>query len=178
MRIISGKLKGRKLLGDFEGDLRPTTDRNREALFSILGSWPDFDLVDCDVLDLCCGTGAVALEALSRGAKRALLVDKSAKNLEIAKKNAFNLNLRGQVGFLLADATKLGAGREVFDLVFIDPPYGFDCNKIVEEIVKNDWINENSLVIIESNCQQDSISPLRRLDLRRYGKSFFGFYRR
>ncbi len=182
MRIISGEFRGRKLVDSSHlKDLRPTTDRNREALFNILQSAKflerlDFKIQDAKVLDLCCGTGAVAFEAMSRGAAQAFLIDKNPKHLEIAKKNAEVFKVEDKVTFLLADAEKLSIARQKFDLVFIDPPYSFKVDLMLKKIIENNWIDKKSLIVIESKYEQKLDESLELLDSRSYGGSWFGFF--
>lgn len=183
MRIISGKFKGRKLADSSHlKGLRPTTDMNREALFNILQSGKfikqiNFSLQDAVILDICCGTGAVAFEALSRGAKSAYLVDINSKHLEIAKENAKILNVEDQVKFSLADAANLSQAKEKFDLVYIDPPYADNASDIIKNLVEKNWIDENSLVIIESSDSNYGENSLALLDQRKYGRTYFSFFK-
>lgn len=185
MRIIAGKFKGKKLAkSDHLKDLRPTTDRCREALFNILSSHRikesyNFDLKNSNVLDLCCGTGAVAFESLSRSAKSAVLVDKNFQHLELARKNAEILGLGQQVTFLNCDANKLPPNKQIFDLIFVDPPYEQDCQKILTSI-KN-WISDQSLIIVESGSSGKSLCEnnyLEILEERIYGQSRFTFLKK
>jgi 16S rRNA (guanine966-N2)-methyltransferase len=120
MRVVGGVLGGRRLLAARGNAVRPTSDRVREALFSILG-----DLEGARVLDLFAGSGALAIEALSRGAVSAELVDSSAAALGVIRRNLADLGLRAEVhrrGALAFLATARAAQRQ-YDLVFLDPPY-------------------------------------------------------
>lgn len=123
MRIISGTLRGRKLAEMPHGGVRPTPDRVREALFNILGQ----NLAEMDFLDLFAGTGAVGLEAASRGARRVLLVDHDPAACETCQANVAHLEVGDRVtvtrGDVLATIPALGAREAPFDLVFADPPY-------------------------------------------------------
>lgn len=183
MRIVSGKFKGKKLAESLHlKDLRPTSDRNREALFNILFSAKfvremNFSLLDIDVLDLCCGTGAVAFEALSRGAKSALLVDKNSDHLEIAKQNTQILGLKDEVKFLLCDAEKLSNATIAYGLVYIDPPYKFNPSELIKNLVEKGWVDKNSLIAIETAGIDFEENSLSLLDRRRYGKTHFSFYK-
>jgi 16S rRNA (guanine966-N2)-methyltransferase len=117
LRVVAGKLKGRRLASPAKGaDVRPTADRVREAIFSILG-----DVSGARVLDLYAGTGALAIEALSRGAERATLVDKRP---DLARRNIADLGLSARAEVIGADAVRfLERGPETYDLIFCDPPY-------------------------------------------------------
>ena len=124
MRVISGKLKGKRLFSLKGMDLRPTSDRVKEAIFDILQ--------DCfqgqKVLDLFAGTGALGIEALSRGAKRAVFVEGSARSRTVLYKNLETCRLQEQAEVLSREVRagiKIYAERgETFDLIFLDPPYG------------------------------------------------------
>jgi len=185
MRIISGEFRGRKLVDSLhlKKTLRPTTDMGREALFNILFSARSlkeigFDLHGANILDVCCGSGAVAFEALSRGAKSAVLIDNNRAHLEVARQNAAHLKVEDRVKILQQDAKKLGKNSEVFDLVFIDPPYSEDYNSIVSSLVAQGWIQKKSLVVIEYDKTSDleNISQfLKEVETRDYGKTSFKF---
>jgi 16S rRNA (guanine966-N2)-methyltransferase len=117
MRVVAGELKGRRLATPPRGaDVRPTADRVREAIFSILG-----DVADTRVLDLYAGTGALAIEALSRGAERATLIDKRP---DLARRNVSELGLDSRAEVLREDALRfLARPGEPYELIFCDPPY-------------------------------------------------------
>lgn len=181
MRITGGNLRGRKLLETKrDGDLRPTTDRNREALFNILNSGKflqeiEFELNGAKVLDLCCGTGAVSFEALSRGAKQAFLLDKEQNHLKLAKENAEKLKIIDQCQFSLYDAQKPILFKEKFDLIFIDPPYKFKIDKIIRRVLESEICHKNTLIAVESDKEQN-FDDLTHLDSRKYGITHFDFF--
>lgn len=185
MRIISGELRGRKLVDSLHlrKTLRPTTDMAREALFNILFSARSlreigFDLHGAKILDVCCGSGAVAFEALSRGAKSAVLIDNNRKHLELVYQNAEALKVADRVKIMQQDAKKLPKNSEEFDLVFIDPPYREDYDSIVESLVNQGWIQKKSLIVIEFDTMSDleNISQfLKEVETRNYGKTAFKF---
>jgi 16S rRNA (guanine966-N2)-methyltransferase len=186
MRIIAGKFKGRILTkSNHLKSLRPTTDRNREALFNILSSAKfikemSFNLNETNVLDVCCGTGAVAFEALSRGAKSAFLIDKNRDHLEVTKKNSEILKVENSVKIVCADVSKLEKNSIFFDLVFLDPPYEDEVENFLTNLLKNDWIQEKSLLVIESSNVLKSlkIDNLHLLEKRIYGKTIFWFFKK
>lgn len=155
MRIISGKLRGRKLIdSSFLKDLRPTTDRNREALFNLLTSGNflnkiNFNLIDSNVLDLCCGTGAVGFESLSRGAKSLTLIDNNTQHLMIAKKNAEILGVANDCQFIKSSAQKLPIASAKFELIFVDPPYQENYNLIIKELIEKKYLLPTTLLVIE-----------------------------
>ena len=182
MRIIAGKFRGKILAkSDHLKSLRPTTDKNRQALFNILSSAQfireiGFKIDGANILDLCCGSGAVAFESLSRGAKSALLIDNNHAHLELAKKNSQILKVEKDVKILCADAKNLPKNEEFFDLIFIDPPYAEDYSKIINSLLENGWIKKDSLIVVESSEPEKFIfKNFILLDLRRYGETSFAF---
>jgi 16S rRNA (guanine966-N2)-methyltransferase len=155
VRIISGKFRGRKLAdSSFLKDLRPTADRNREALFNILTAGNflnkiNFNLIDSNVLDLCCGTGSVGFESLSRGAKSLTLIDNNSEHLLIAKKNAEILGIVNDCNFIKANAKNLPIANDKFDLIFVDPPYQENYSLIINELIEKKYLSPNTLLVVE-----------------------------
>jgi len=186
MRIVAGKFRGKNLAkSDHLTSLRPTTDKNREALFNILFAAKfvkeiGFKIDGAAVLDVCCGSGAVAFEALSRGAKSAFLIDNSKEHLDLAKKNSLLLKVENDVEILSADAKKLPQNEKVFDLIFIDPPYAEDYSAIIKNLSEKNWIKKDSLIVIEFDATNEpknfALENFKLLDLRRYGKTSFAFF--
>src|SRR5579871_6488550 len=128
MRIIAGKHKGRRIeIGKDAGDIRPTSDFAREAIFNILAHGTHglngHTFEGQQVLDVFCGTGAFGLEALSRGAAQALFIDQSREALKTARDNAQRLHEETTADFLLADGAKLPLSKRSYSLIFLDPPY-------------------------------------------------------
>ena len=167
MRIISGKFRHRKLIDCQQfRELRPTTDANREALFNILtnGSFLaeiNFSLINAQVLDLCCGTGALSFEAISRGAKFVTLVDNNSQHLLIAKQNAEKLLITNDCNFILTDVNKLPKNQQIFDLIFVDPPYHFDYQVIIKELVAKNYLSDKTLLVIEHN-KKDQVKDSKK----------------
>src|SRR3954449_2968305 len=126
MRIVGGRWRGRSLAGPKSDAIRPTSDRLRETIFNILSHAYDDPVEGARVLDLFAGTGALGLEALSRGAAFALLVDDAAEARALLRENVAALGLGGVSRIFRRDATRLGPAHplEPFSLVFLDPPYG------------------------------------------------------
>src|SRR5206468_838844 len=126
MRIVGGRLRGRTLTAPKSRAIRPTTDRLRQALFNVLAHAYGDPISGARVLDLFAGTGALGLEALSRGAAFALFVDNGAEARALLRENVAALGLGGATRIFRRDATKLGAAHplEPFSLTFLDPPYG------------------------------------------------------
>jgi 16S rRNA (guanine966-N2)-methyltransferase len=186
MRIISGKFRTRKLFDSKNlKTLRPTTDMAREALFNILFSAKflreiKFSFDDCNFLDVCAGSGAVAFEALSRGAKKAVLIENNFEHFELIKKNCEILKLENEAKILRFDAAKLPQNSEFFDVVFIDPPYENSYLPIVNSLISNAWIQKDSLIVIEFKSKNKEILALEellnKLEIRSYGSTSFGFF--
>ncbi len=177
MRIIGGKFKSTALAGLGKGDegahLRPTTDRVRESLFNVLthGSYPE--IVGTNVLDLFAGTGALGLEALSRGANHVQFVDDGHKANALIKQNVNKLGVRDQTKIYRRNATKLGKNRsEPFGVIFLDPPYGKRLGeKALAACIAGNWIANNALIIWEENTVVKPPDGFTTLDTRKYGNT-------
>ena len=179
MRIIAGKLRGRRLLAPKDDAIRPTSDRAREALFDILehGAPP---LRGARFLDLFCGTGAVGLEAHSRGAAEVLLIEIDRAALKLAEANVARLGPPPGVRVLARDATLLGPAPHPFDLVFLDPPYRSGlAAAALAGLARGGWLGEGARIIVELAAKDDLDLPesyvLERE--RRYGRAKFLFLR-
>ena len=151
MRIIAGKNRGLKLAdlgkGDMAAHLRPTTDRVRESLFNILQNWVDFN--GLRVLDLFAGTGALGLEALSRGAQHATFVENGRVGQKLIQQNITLMRASDGTTLLTQDATKLTPGAPC-DLVFLDPPYGQSLGEqALTSAQAQGWIAPNALIVFE-----------------------------
>ena len=184
MRIVAGKFRGKNLTkSDHFTVLRPTTDKNREALFNILNSAKfikeiNFEIDGAAILDVCCGSGAVAFEAISRGAKSVFLIDNSVEHLALAKKNFELLKIESGVEFLRADVKNLPQNQKDFDLIFIDPPYAEDYPAIIKNLLEKNWIKKSSLIVVEFKTTSEPkfiLENFEVLDARRYGKTSFVF---
>ena len=175
MRITSGIFGGRNLLVPKTEDIRPTQDRVREALFSMLMAV----VPGAEVLDLFAGTGAFGLEAISRGAKSATFVEQNRKHVEVLKKNCEAI-FRGQecprpCDIVCADATKFNCGRQ-FDVVFMDPPYAM-WGEIAPRV---DLVKDGGILILESDGRGVDW-PCRGVEVekdRTYGKTRILIYRK
>ncbi len=171
MRIVGGSLRGRTLLS-FEGqDIRPTLDSVRENLFNIL----QFKINGKTFLDVFCGTGAVGIEAHSRGAI-VTLNDLNKKSVSLAKSNLEKLNIASEVTLLNQDAISLLAGTaQKFDFVFIDPPYKSDLGIRALEVV-NRVLTDEGVVIFEDEKPLDkSFEGLKITNERKYGRVYLTF---
>jgi 16S rRNA (guanine966-N2)-methyltransferase len=152
MRIVSGHLGGRKLEVPKGRDIRPTGDKIRGAMFNALRSRGAVE--GTQVLDAFCGTGALGLEALSQGAKECTFMDKSPDSLALAKRNAENMRVLGEVRFIRKEAKKTGARPEDIPpagLVFLDPPYAKGLIvPALEALYASGWIAQGAWVVCES----------------------------
>ncbi|MEO1747902.1 MAG: 16S rRNA (guanine(966)-N(2))-methyltransferase RsmD [Pseudomonadota bacterium] len=164
MRIVAGTKKGRQIKTPARSDqsVRPTTDRVREGLFNILTHRYGSPFDGGRVLDLFAGTGALGLEALSRGASFALFVDNGATARGLIRENIHAFEWQGHAKLFRRDASKLGpAGTmKAFDLVFIDPPYGRGLGeKALTSLVQGNWLQRNALVVLEESANAGFSPP-------------------
>lgn len=175
MRIVAGRFRGRTLASVGKGDpgahLRPTTDRVREALFNMLGGGRFGDPFDgARVLDLFAGTGALGLEALSRGAEHVTFVESGRKAQGLIRENVRSLGIVGEATLIGRDALKLPAAETPVTLVFLDPPYGKDLGaKALASARAGGWIAPGALVVWEENGPQVAPEGFALLETRRYG---------
>ena len=184
MRIVGGKFKGHSIAPPHGSATRPTTDRVRESVFNILAHGIEgLELEGARVLDLFAGTGAMGLEAISRGSRFCQFVEDSAEARGLIRKNADALGVIGLVKIWRRDATDLGpcAPQPGFDLVFADPPYGKGLGeKALASLVSGDWLNEGAIVVLEE-AQKMEISAddgLALIDERDYGDARVRVYRK
>ncbi|MFE1602127.1 16S rRNA (guanine(966)-N(2))-methyltransferase RsmD [Methylobacterium sp. ID0610] len=174
MRIVGGTLRGRALAGPRSDAIRPTSDRLREALFNVLAHAYDDPVAGTRVLDLFAGTGALACEALSRGAAYALMVDEGAEARGVIRGNVEALGLGGVTRLFRRDATRLGAAPpgDPFGLVFCDPPYGRDlAPKALEACRAGGWLAPGALAVVEEAASASLALPpgFSELERRTYG---------
>lgn len=183
MRIIGGIHRGTHLAevgkGDAAAHLRPTSDRVRENLFNILqgGRFGD-PIRDKAVLDLFAGTGALGLEALSRGARHVTFVDNGKAAARLIHDNIAKLNRRADTTILKVDARDLNAGNRDAraSLVFLDPPYGKGLGAQALEVAREmGWIAEGAVIVWEENTQQVPPPGFLLVDARRYGDTWITF---
>lgn len=173
MRIITGTARGMRL-ETLEGETtRPTAERIKEALFSMI----QFDIEGRQVLDLFAGSGQLGLEALSRGAVKATFVDNSADAVNLIKRNAQKTGLYSRcviTGGDWASFVKKTAARERYDIVFIDPPFAEKLTgEVVLKLVQADLIADHAMIICESGHDEDiEISGLKTIRRNKYGKTY------
>ena len=176
MRIIAGKHRGLALADVGEGDrdahLRPTTDRVREAIFNLIANGPYGEpITGARVLDLFAGTGALGLEALSRGAARVAFVDDGAAARALMRRNIEKMRAMGVTDVWRRDATRLGSNRGPgYDLVFLDPPYGKGLGeKALASALEGHWLATGALIVWEEGSAPVPPEGMVLLDQRRYG---------
>ena len=171
-RIVAGVAGGRRLAVPPKGT-RPTSDRVREALFSAVESAVDLD--GARVLDLYAGSGALGLEALSRGAASALFVESAPGALAVLRRNVASLGLPGVVRGGKVAAVLASGSPSPYDLVLADPPYAVeDLSQELSLLVSGGWVGPGSLVIVERSRRASSLtwpSPLSGLKVRHYGET-------
>jgi 16S rRNA (guanine966-N2)-methyltransferase len=152
MRIVGGRLRGRALAAPKSQAIRPTADRLRESLFNILMHAYGDPATGARVLDLFAGTGALGLEAVSRGAAFALFIDDGAEARALMRQNVEALGLAAIARIFRRDATKLGPAHPVesFSLVFLDPPYGKGlAEKALASAREGGWLTQDALIVVE-----------------------------
>ncbi|MEW6437890.1 MAG: 16S rRNA (guanine(966)-N(2))-methyltransferase RsmD [Pseudomonadota bacterium] len=182
MRIVAGRLGGRTISAPSDDTIRPTSDRLRETIFNILAHAYGDPVVDAAVIDLFAGTGAMGLEALSRGARKALFVEDAAKARALIRANVDALGLGGETRIFRRDARKLGDAPpgEKFSLAFLDPPYGQHLGEqALMALREGQWLTPEALVIVEESLDAEVEMPTgyRLLETRGYGTTKIMFVR-
>ena len=181
MRIIAGKAKGTKLY-TLEGEnTRPTLDRVKESLFNIIQN----EIQDSIFLDLFSGSGAIGIEAVSRGAKKAILCDKSKEACMIIKKNIDKTHTLEKIELYQTDFKEVLTNKihEKLDIIFLDPPYKTDfAVEAVKIILERNLLNENAMIIIETDDSDKIQEDLKEIaykikDIRKYGRAYLIFLR-
>ncbi len=177
MRVVAGRFKGTTLFAPKGHQTRPTSDRVRESLFNILVQGKlDFDIEGARVLDLFAGSGALGIEALSRGARFCLFIEQSAEARGVIRRNIEALALTGKTKVWRRDASKLGSLQNVepFDLVFADPPYGKGLGeRALTMALAGGWLADGAICVLEERSVTDLALPddLRFVDTRTYGNT-------
>jgi 16S rRNA (guanine966-N2)-methyltransferase len=183
MRVVGGRLKGRNIAAPASRDIRPTADRLRESIFNILVHAYGNPLQDARVLDLFAGTGALGIEAVSRGAAFALFVDNGAEARALLRNNVEALALGGVTKVYRRDATDLGPAHPVepFSLAFLDPPYGKGlAEKSLASLRDGGWLTPGALVVVEEAKAAALAAPqgFEELERRAYDDTELVFLRR
>jgi 16S rRNA (guanine966-N2)-methyltransferase len=174
MRIVAGRFRGAALATPKGQDIRPTSDRVRESVFNILAHGLDVAIDGARVLDLFAGTGALGLEAMSRGAAFALFVEESAEARGLIRRNAETLGVMGATKIYRRDATRLGEVGTLapFGLVFADPPYGRQFGEAaLAAALEGGWMLPGAVAVIEESADAPFKTPeaFALLDTRIYG---------
>ena len=182
MRVVGGRLRGRTLAAPKSQAIRPTADRLRESLFNILAHAYGDPVSGARVLDLFAGTGALGIEALSRGAAYTLFVDDGAEARALLRGNVETLGLGGATRVFRRDATKLGSAHPVepFALAFVDPPYGKGLAlKALVSARDGGWLVPGALVVVEEAAAAGNTAPegFEELERRDYDDTQFVFLR-
>jgi 16S rRNA (guanine966-N2)-methyltransferase len=182
MRIVGGQHRGRALVAPRTRDVRPTSDRLRESLFNVLVHGHGNPVTGARVLDLFAGTGALGLEAMSRGAAFALFVDDGAEARALIRENVTALGLGGVTKIFRRDATKLGTAHPVepFSLVFLDPPYGRGlAGQALISARSGGWLASDALIVVEEAADAAFAAPEGFTDIerRRYDDTELVFMR-
>jgi 16S rRNA (guanine966-N2)-methyltransferase len=172
MRVVGGTMRSRPIAGPKSDAIRPTADRLRESLFNILVHAYGDPVAGARVLDLFAGTGALGIEALSRGARFVLFVDDGAEARALLRQNAEALGLGGTTRIFRRDATKLGPAHpiEAFGLVFLDPPYGKGlAEKALVSARDGGWLTPGALIVVEEAVASKFSAPEGFEELERRG---------
>ena len=182
MRVVAGRLRGRNITAPKSQGIRPTADRLRESLFNILAHGYDDPITGARVLDLFAGTGALGIEALSRGAAFTLFVDDGAEARALLRENVETLGLGGTSKVYRRDATRLGPAHPMppFGLVFADPPYRLGLgDKALASAREGGWLMANALVVIEEATDAKFVAPegFEEIERRQYDDTEFVFLR-
>ena len=177
MRVISGKYKGKNIIGyDIEGT-RPTQDRVKESLFGMIQDYVD----GASVLDLFAGSGNLGIEALSNGAESCIFVDNNKKCIEAIKKNIIGIEKTTIIESDYIKALESFKNKNKFDLIFLDPPYNLEClDKSLDKIIEYNLLEEDGLVVCEYEFDKfkDNYTNLELIKEKKYGYKNIKIYRR
>lgn len=177
MRIITGKFKGRSIPVPKTGLLRPTSDRAKEALFSVIDARTYFD--GTRVLDLFAGSGSLGLEAISRGADTCLFIDTESAHIKHIEKMGRQLKIENQIRTLTMDVDPfLQTGNGPFDFIFCDPPYDyFDMHSMVETILSGNWLADDGWFILEHDKTHDFEPHKHCVFSKAYGRTVIAIFK-
>lgn len=183
MRVVGGELRGRRLAAPTSNDIRPTSDRLRQMLFDVLAHGYGDPVEGARILDLFAGTGALGIEALSRGARHALFIDDDPVARGLIRRNIESLGLTGSSRIFRRDATRLGDAGTVapFSLVFADPPYGAGLGeKALAAARRGDWLTADALCVLEESGSSEiaAIDGFDVIERRSVGDSQLVFLKR
>lgn len=181
MRIVGGDFRGRPLVTPRSQDIRPTSDRTREAVFNVIAHRFGEKLAGARVLDLFAGTGALGLEAMSRGAGFGMFIEESAEGRGLIRTNIEALGLTGRTKIFRRDATRLGETGTIqpFNLVFADPPYGKGLGeRALRSALEGGWLQPKALCVVEeaASVPFGPVDGFLPLDERGYGDTVVRFF--
>lgn len=179
MKVISGLLKGRNIIGYNIDGTRPTMDRVKESLFAMINE----HLKDSTILDLFAGSGNLGIEAISNGAKLCYFIDNNKEVIKVLNKNIDNLKIKDYSNVLLSDWKKFlnqaYDNNYKFDIIFVDPPYDYDVyEKILEKVSNLDLLNDNGLIVLEHHNLKlnDKYNNLLLYKTKKYGNKSIHIY--
>ncbi len=181
LRVISGSARGHKLKTIKGIDTRPTSDKVKESIFNIIAT----EIIDSNVLDVFAGTGSLGIEALSRGAKKAVFIDKSMDSCDIIRENLAHTKLADRAEIYSKDyksgIERLYRNGYKFDLIFLDPPYNKNfIQNTLKLVTKNDIISDDGIIVVEhshSDGLPESCGKLKAVDTRKYGDTMITIYK-
>lgn len=181
MKVISGFLKGRTIIGyDIDGT-RPTQDRVKESTLASIQN----NIKDANVLDLFAGSGQLGIETISNGAKMCYFIDNNKEVIDVLRKNINNLNIADKSKIMLTDYKKVlndfGKQKQKFDIVFVDPPYDYDVyEKVINKINEYDLINESGVLILEyaNKNFNEEYGSLKLYRTKKYGYKYVSIYKK
>lgn len=185
LTIIAGKHRGKKIETKDNAKIRPTGSRTRGAIFNILmhgkfSNSGDSPLTGNTVIDLFCGTGALGLEALSRGAQHVIFVDGSADSIALARANVMRLKEEDNASLVRSDSTSLPKARKTCALAFLDPPYNSGLAiKSLKSLAEQGWLENGAITVVELSHKESLLPPTdyEIFDERKYGNTKIMFLR-
>lgn len=180
MRIVGGAFRGTRLNAPAGRDIRPTSDRARESLFNILAHGFEIRFPETDVVDLFAGTGALGIEALSRGARTTAFIDSATAALKMVRDHLERVRATDRAAVLRADARALPAARAACALAFLDPPYGQGlAEPALRSLAARGWLADGALCVVETGAKEDLAPPVGFAleDDRAYGVARLRFLR-
>jgi len=183
VRIVGGEFRGRPLATPHSQSIRPTTDRTREALFNVITHAFPGRIEGARVLDLFSGTGALGIEALSRGAGFCLFIEEAAEGRGLIRENIEAFKLQGRTKLFRRDATRLGTigTMQPFSLLFADPPYGKGLGELaLTSVLDGGWLTDDALCVVEeaADARFETGASFHLVDERRYGDTVIRFLKR
>lgn len=178
MRVIAGKHRSRPLISPKNSDVRPTTDMIKESIFNIIQN----DVIDCDFLDLFAGSGAIGIEAISRGANKVVFCDNSKESIKLIKQNLAMLKEEAEILFGDYEYALTRLKNRQFDIIFLDPPYEFkDIKAVLNKIAENNVLSDTGMVIFESLYDKNfdkNVEGFNIIKSKKYGITAIDIYER